>query len=370
MEAQAQDMPSAGPNGNGAAPPTGDPTDKLRAIAVKYDLKPTGSNPHQRLLEALTEAHDVGVEAAAAAAAVVHDDEATVPRETPPPLFRVPPKLAADLTRTMLEQARLHDKAWRTMTTAEQEQWRDKVRTTAEDAIGAVVRLVAAQSFKAKSFTMKKNEDDGAHIKITLITPVEPDGDNTFLHDLVDHRSKPVVLVLADHEAYFEHHYASAAKARRAQGPQADIEDAIDETRPAIDSLSDDELATLMAGRPLRPSDRWAFTMEELTAERMRREDEPEPTDAAGNPIAADAETGEVLNETHAEAAPEEAAAGEGEGAAPSPAPKKPRKKKGDDDAAGYVDELRNNGGDEHLAEQIARSQSERARRAREDAGV
>jgi hypothetical protein len=256
-----------------SAPPNGDATehnavmDRLQAIATKYDLKPTGSNPHERLLAALSEAHDIGVSASIPEPPAPH-----VSRETSPPLFRVPPKLAADLTRTMLEQARLHDKAWRTMTTAEQEQWRDKVRTTAEDAIGAVVRIVAAQNLKAKSFTMKKNEDDGAHIKITLVSPVEPDGDNTFLHDLVDHRSKPVVLVLADHEEYFQHHEASTTKARKAQGAQADIEDAIDETRPAIDTLSDDELATLMGGHPLRPSDKWFFTKEELAAEYMRRE--------------------------------------------------------------------------------------------------
>lgn len=34
--------------------------DQLQAIASKYDLKPVGSNPHERLLAALSEAHDLG----------------------------------------------------------------------------------------------------------------------------------------------------------------------------------------------------------------------------------------------------------------------------------------------------------------------
>lgn len=222
--------------------------------------------------------------------AAAHNDptEAREPvsRETGLPLV-AGQKLAATIVSTILQQVQSTDKAWRTMVTDEQQRFRDAVLVKVNDCLRKAVTIIAKRKFDAAQLTLKEEKSDGTTLRITLTGDTKTNRE--FRHRLIDHEERPVVLVLADHTEYTQ---AKADPIDRKESAQGDIED----LRPPIATFTDDELATLMGGKPLRPSDKWFFSKEELAAEHMRREDEKKaaPRDAAGNELAADPETGEI----------------------------------------------------------------------------
>jgi hypothetical protein len=332
MEAQAQDMPSTAPNGNGAH--------------------------------------------------VADPPAADVPRETTDEIS-LPRTLAADIVTTVVNEARKADKAWSQMVEWERDKFKEAVLETVKWSLRRATPIIAGQGFRAAAFTV--GDWDKKKGIITAKISASFTDNREFAHDLLDYEGAGV-LVLADPKHFFHERPKAPPKEKPAQ---ADIED----VRPPIDTLTDDELAKLMGGEPLRPSYTWFFTKEELAAEHMRRA----ATDADGNPLAADPETGEIIDtntETLAEAtapqAPAEASdEGEGAAAAPTaPSPKR-RRKKGEGEPS-YAETLRSDTrGDEHIRQNRAGSpadhasegipeflrrdrppsQSDKARRALDDVG-
>jgi hypothetical protein len=209
---------------NGTAPPPpipeNDATEKLQAIAAKHDLKPTGANPHQRLLEALTEAYDLG-------AKDLRDDDGVAAAMAALATIKGGPASSVDTAKWLRERLTFpvkHMRAkWSDLTDREKREFDRELDYLIPSILRQVIGVVAHHDFPhVVMMNGGIGKKPGEPVKLALTTSAEVD-----LNLLAE--AKSVMVLIAEQAAFGLRKEEVREALDEPMAVQLDLEDAIAE---------------------------------------------------------------------------------------------------------------------------------------------